>query len=140
MLKKEITYIDFNGVKRTEDFYFNITFTEMLNWQVQEGYGLDEEVKRISKSENMKKTIEIFEKIIDYSVGIKSEDGKRFIKNNGQVAKEFKETNAYEVLYKELATDDKKAADFINNVFPKLSEDEKKELEKKAQEIKNNQN
>lgn len=140
MLAKEITYVDFNGTKRTETFYFNISKTELIKWQVQEGYGLDQEITNLSKSENLKKTIEIFEKLIDYSIGIKSEDGKRLIKNDGEVAKEFKETNAYEVLYMELGTDDKKAADFINAVFPKLTEEEKKEIQQKVDAQKSQQN
>lgn len=136
MLSKEITYTDFNGVKRTETFYFNISKPELIKWQVKEGYGLDEEVTKLTKSENLKKSIEIFEKLIDYSIGIKSEDGKRLIKNDGQIASEFKETNAYEVLYMELGTDDKKAAEFINGIFPKLTEEEKKEMQQKVEERK----
>lgn len=136
MIEKVITFKDFNGKERTETFYFNISKSELIDWQVNEGSGLDEEVKKLTKSENLKKSVEIFKKIIDYSVGEKSSDGRRFIKDNGRVAKEFKETNAYEVLYMELATDDKKAATFINSIFPKLTDEEKKNIEKKVEERK----
>ena len=30
MLKKTITYTDYNGVERTEDFYFNLTRAELM--------------------------------------------------------------------------------------------------------------
>ena len=30
MLKKTITYTDYNGNSRTEDFYFNLTKTELM--------------------------------------------------------------------------------------------------------------
>lgn len=133
MLAKEIKYVDFNGKERTETFYFNISIPELIKWQVHEGYGLDQEITKLTKSEDLMKSIEIFQKLIDYSIGIKSEDGKRLIKNEGQVAREFKETNAYEVLYMELGTNDKKASEFINAIMPKLTEEQKKEIQQKVE-------
>lgn len=31
MLKKEITYIDYNGVERTETFHFNLSKAELMD-------------------------------------------------------------------------------------------------------------
>ena len=33
MLKKTITYEDFNGVERKEDFYFNLSKAEIMEMQ-----------------------------------------------------------------------------------------------------------
>ena len=37
MLKKTITYNDYNGAERTEDFYFNLTEAEVVEMQYSIG-------------------------------------------------------------------------------------------------------
>ena len=58
--------------------------------------------------------------------GIKSDDGKRFMKSD-QLREEFSQTAAYDALFMELATNDDAAATFIKGVVPK---DFLKEMEK----------
>lgn len=136
MVKKTITYKDFNDVERTEDFYFNISKPEIIKWQLEEGYGLEEEINKLTKSSDNKKAIEIFEKLLSKAYGIKSEDGKRFMKSD-EISRSFTETNAYEKLYMELAYDDKKAADFINGIAPKLSDEDRRNLELAKEKMQN---
>ena len=130
MLKKTITYTDYNGIERTEDFYFNLTKAEVANMELGMTGGFSELVKKIVEAKDVPQLIEIFKDIIRKSYGVKSLDGRRFIKNEN-VWLEFAETEAYSQLYMELATDDKKAADFINGVLPQLSD---KDLAKKLPE------
>lgn len=33
MIKKTITYTDYNGLERTEDFWFNITEPRLSKWR-----------------------------------------------------------------------------------------------------------
>ena len=49
--------------------------------------------------------------------GKKSPDGRRFIKNN-EIREEFTQTEAYSIIFMELATDADKAAEFINGIIP----------------------
>ena len=117
MYKKTITYTDYNGVERTEDFYFNLTTAELTSMELSKAGGLSNSLEKLSKSLDGPSLIKEFEKIIDKAYGVKSDDGKRFIKNN-QVLAEFKETEAYSQLFMELLTDDTKSAEFINGIIP----------------------
>lgn len=118
MLKKTITYSDFNGNELTDDFYFNLTQAEAVELNYSVEGGLEAYVNGITKSQNYKEAIELFKKLIQLSYGVKSPDGKRFIKNQ-QILDEFMETEAYSNLFIELATDTDAAAEFVNGIAPK---------------------
>ena len=119
MLKKTITYTDYNGIERTEDFYFNLTKAEIADMELGTTGGFSELVKKIVEAKDVPQLIEIFKDILHKAYGVKSLDGRRFMKNE-EYWLEFKETEAYSQLYMELATDDNKAADFINGVIPDI--------------------
>lgn len=116
MLKKTITYIDLNGIKRTEDFYFDMTKREIIKMQVSTKGGYDVQLKSIAADLNGALIMEFFENFINKAYGEKSEDGRRFMKSE-EISRAFMETPAYEVLFEELVTDDKAAADFVNAVM-----------------------
>lgn len=118
MLKREITYEDFDGNSQTEVFYFNLTKTEIIGIEVDYEEGLEAALKKIIASNDRKSLVEEFQKIILMSYGVRSEDGKRFIKND-QLREEFSQTAAYDSLFIELSTDAKAAADFVNGIIPK---------------------
>lgn len=121
MIKKTISYTDYNGIERTEDFYFNLTKAEIADMELSTTGGFSELVKKIIDAKNVPQLVEIFKTVLHKSYGVKSPDGRRFMKNE-ELWLEFKETEAYSLLYMELATDDKKAADFINGVVPTMPE------------------
>lgn len=117
MFKKTIEYVDYNGVTRKEDFYFNLTEAELLEMHlVQEG-GMEAYINRIMQTQDMRSLIKVFKDLISSSYGIKSLDGKRFIKSE-ELFTEFAQTEAYSKLYVELATDDIAASEFINGIVP----------------------
>lgn len=120
MLKKTITYVDLNGVERTEDFYFNLSKPEIVKMQGSAKGGYDVQLKGIANNLDGNRIMEFFEDLIRRSYGEKSEDGRRFMKSD-EISKSFMETPAYEVLFEEMVTDDKAAADFVNAVMPKIS-------------------
>lgn len=129
MLKKTITYTDFNGTERTEDFYFNLLKNEALDI----AFDLPDDVtasidgdlddvtekaasKLVDKLGN--KGIKGFiENLIRKSYGVKSEDGRRFIKKD-ELTEEFMQTPAYDAFIMELMTDDVAAANFVTGVLP----------------------
>lgn len=118
MIKKEIRYTDYNGVERMKTFYFNISMAEIIEMEadVEGGYG--DFLRRIVETKDARNLVAEFKKLILRSVGIKSDDGERFIKND-TIRDEFVQTPAYESLFVELATDANAAASFITNVIPK---------------------
>ena len=117
MIKKTVTYKDFDGNERTEDFYFHLTEQELTEWELYVDGGLSGVLTRIINSKDNKKIIEIFKDLLIRSYGVKTPDGRGFIKNE-EVLNDFKYTQAFSDIYMELATDDKAAADFVNGVIP----------------------
>ena len=130
MLKKTVNYVDFDENSRTEDLYFNLTKTELIDIAMdlpenvtsemsKEGDTPDEAAAlKMIESLGGKGVIDFIKNIVLKSYGIKSEDGKRFIKNE-QLTTEFSQTLAYDTIVTELLTDDKAASDFVNAVIPK---------------------
>lgn len=118
MLKKTITYEDFNGETVTEDFYFNLTQAEVVELNYSVNGGLESYIKGITNARDYKDIIALFKEIIKLSYGVKSNDGKRFIKSE-QITSDFLATNAYSTLFMELATDAEAGAAFVNGIAPK---------------------
>lgn len=118
MLKKTITYTDFNGDEVSEDFFFHLSKAELVELELSYKGGLQEAIKRIVEAEDGKAIIAEFKKIILGSYGQRSDDGKRFIKNQ-TLRDEFESTEAYSTLFMELVTDAEKAAEFVRGVIPK---------------------
>ena len=119
MLKKTITYPDYNGVDRTEDFYFNLTKAEIMEMEMGTTGGLAEMITKIVQTQDAPAIIKIFKDLVLKAYGEKSADGKRFEKKNGVLAEAFAETEAYSQLFMELATDADAAAAFVNGIVPK---------------------
>ena len=117
MLKKTITYTDYNGGERTEDFYFNLKKSEIMEMEMSTDGGLSEMIKKIVATKDIPSLMSIFKEFILKAYGEKSPDGKRFIKSK-ELSESFEQTEAYSELFMELATSDKAAAEFINGLVP----------------------
>lgn len=119
MLKKTITYTDYNGTERTEDFYFNLSKAEIMEMELSTSGGLAEMIQRIVAAQDAPAIIKVFKDLILKAYGVKSPDGKRFIKNEN-LSDEFSQTEAYSQLFMELATDADEAAKFVNGIVPPM--------------------
>ena len=117
MIKKNITYTDYNGVERKEDFYFNLTKAEIMEMEMSTKGGLAEMIQRIVAAQDQPAIIKIFKELIIKAYGVKSPDGKRFIKND-EIVEEFIQTEAFSQLFMELATNADEAAKFVNGIVP----------------------
>lgn len=117
MLRKDIQYTDFNGQKRTDSFYFNLTKAELAEMELSKRQGLSTVAQQIIEAEDTKEILEIFKMIVRASVGKKSEDGRRFVKNEDIISELF-DSNAYSELFMELVQDADAAAKFIRGVVP----------------------
>lgn len=117
MLKKTITFTDYNGVERTEDFYFNLNKAEVMEMEMGTTGGFADMINGIIAAKDVPALISIFKDMILKAYGQKSPDGRRFIKSK-ELSEEFSQTEAYVSLYMELATDDEAAANFVNGIMP----------------------
>jgi hypothetical protein len=117
MIKKTITYTDYNGVERTEDFYFNLTKAEIMEMELSTAGGLADMISRIVKAQDATAIIKIFKELILKAYGEKSQDGKRF-KKSEEISNAFSQTEAYSILFMELASDADAASAFVNGVVP----------------------
>lgn len=126
MLKKTITYTDYNNIERTEDFYFNLTQTEIMEMfasfndesgNTDPNKAIDELIRDIINAKTSSELIATFKQLINKAYGKKSADGRRFIKSE-EITLEFTQTEAYSKLFMELAFNDKAAAEFVNGIIP----------------------
>lgn len=118
MYAKTIEYEDYNGNKRKETFYFNLSKAEIIDLEWRTPGGLENYFKTIMETLDGQKLADTFKMLIQKSYGVKDPEGRRFIKNQ-EVLDNFTQTEAYSELYIQLATDDKAAAEFVNGIFPK---------------------
>lgn len=118
MLKKTITYIDYNDQERTEDFYFHLTKAELLEMEMRTPGGLEARLKRLIATLDNNKIVDWFRDLVLLSYGVKSEDGRRFIKSD-ELRTAFSHTEAYSELYWSLATDASEGAKFVNGILPR---------------------
>lgn len=117
MLKKPITFVDWNGVTRTEEHFFHLSKPEVVKMQNSVAGGYDVQLKSIAAGANGAAIMDFFENLIKKSYGRKSVDGRRFEKSD-EISREFMETPAYEVLFEELVTDANAAAAFVKAIMP----------------------
>lgn len=117
MLKKTIKYKDYNDNEVEEDFFFDLNEAELMEMELTTKGGLSAMIEKIVKEGDNGKIIQIFKDIILKSYGQKSEDGRRFIKND-QIREEFTQTRAFSTLFMELSSDADAATKFIEGIIP----------------------
>jgi hypothetical protein len=123
VLKKTITYENFNGETVVEDFFFHLSKAELVEMEMSVEGGLSESLQKIVAEEDTRKIVEEFKRIILKAYGVKSLDGRRFIKNQ-QLREEFESTEAYSTLFMDLVTNVDAAIEFVNGIVPQGMVDE----------------
>lgn len=116
MIAKTITYVDYNGVERTETFHFNLNKAELMEMELSTTGGMVDTLHRIVEAQDTASLVEIFKTMILKSYGVKSPDGKQFIKSD-ELRTKFEQTEAYSQLFMELATNNDAAAAFMNGII-----------------------
>lgn len=117
MHRETVTYVDYNGVERTENFYFNLNKAELLEMEMGTTGGFVEMLQNIVAAKDTPALVKIFKEFILKAYGEKSPDGRRFIKSK-ELSDAFSQTEAYSQLYVKFATDSNAASKFINGVVP----------------------
>ena len=118
MLAKPITYTDYNGVERTETFYFNLSQAELIDMQLGGKDGLySDKLQKMIDNHDAAAIVATIKEFVLKSHGEKTDDGKRFIKSP-EISEAFMQTEAYSQLITELLSDDAKSSEFILGIMP----------------------
>lgn len=117
MLKKTVTYIDYNSTERTEDLYFNISKAELAEMELGVTGGFSEMMKKIVAAQDVPSIVKIVKELILKSYGEKSSDGRRFIKSP-ELSEAFSQTEAYTEVFLDLVASAENMADFVNAIIP----------------------
>lgn len=138
MLKKTVNYVDFDGNERTEDLYFNLTRTELVEMSMDlpdgfsESFGndpskIDENAAAAKLVETLgnKGIFDFVKQLLLKAYGIKSPDGRKFEKSK-EISEDFAQTLAFDTILMDLMSDDKEAANFINNIIPAAANEQVK--------------
>lgn len=129
MFKKDIEYTDYNGNKRKEAFYFNLSKAELMEMELSTSGGFQQYINRIINAQDTPQLVKLFKELILKSYGEKSDDGKRFVKSD-EIRDAFSQTEAYSELFMELATNTEAATEFVNHVIPSDMAEKVEELRK----------
>lgn len=128
MLQKTIKYTDYDGIERSEPFYFHLNKVEIMKMDARYPGGLVKTIQALDAEKDPDKVIELFEDLILSSYGVKSSDGNRFMKvdeNGNKLSVVFSQTEAFVELYMELISDAKAAAEFMNGILPQVNTNNK---------------
>lgn len=121
MIKKKVTYTDYNGNERTEEHHFHLNKAELTEMELSVDGGLSNYYQKIVDSQSVPELAKIFKELLLKSYGVKTDDGKGFRKldaNGNPLWVEFSQTAAYEEIYMELIQDTDKAIAFFNGIIP----------------------
>lgn len=118
MIKETVTYKDFNEEMQTEDLYFHLSKSELVELELGMDGGLGTYLQTLVKSRKTSELLAAFKNIISAAYGERSLDGKRFVKNE-EKTKEFLASPAYDALFMRLVTDEAAVTEFILGVVPK---------------------
>lgn len=125
MLKETVTYTDYDGKERTEDLYFNLEKHELIDLAFDLPDDIivaDEETGEIKENHMVEKLgdkgiYKFIKNVIKKAYGVKSADGRRFIKSD-ELTLEFTQTPMYDSILTKLTSDNDAATKFITTVIP----------------------
>lgn len=117
MLKQQVTYEDFDGNTQSETLYFNLNRMELISFQKRYGSeNMENYINKLIEEKQIEPMYDLLNDFVLTAYGVKSEDGKRFIKND-QIREEFKQSLAYEALIEDFHDDSRKVLEnFIAGV------------------------
>lgn len=124
MIARTFTYVDYDGIERTETHHFHLEQAEILKMEMGVSGGMRKLLQKIIDEKDSKRLYEHFENLVQKSYGVKSNDGRRFDKDP-KLLDEFMQTPVYSMLIMELAFDTDKAIEFTNGILPKALTEKK---------------
>lgn len=94
MLKKEITFEDFNGEEKKTTLYFNLTEAELIDFETETPEGVENRMQRLVDSKDTREILVFIKELIARSYGIKSPDGNYFHKDE-KIVRDFQNSAMY---------------------------------------------
>ena len=122
MFTKTIKFTDFNNIEREETYYFDLSEAELVDMEMGTTGGLSEKLKKVVETKDNSAIVKFFRELILKSYGVKSDDGKRFIKSE-ELSTAFSQTRAFSNMYVEMLKNEEKAAEFVNALIVQPSAD-----------------
>lgn len=134
MFKKTIKFTNFNDEEVSKDFYFHLSKSELLT-MASDGKTMQARIEKIIATKDIAGVLAEFRVLIRLSVGVRSEDGTRFIKDS-DAQSHLLDSPAYDELLFELLSKPDYAAEFVNKLVPeKLQKELEKELRKQEPNV-----
>lgn len=118
MLTKTITCEDYAGKTYTQDFQFNLNRAELTEMELSYEGGMIERMKSIINTAEATKVFPMIKDIVLRSYGVKSENGRRFVKSQ-ELREAFEQTDAYNQLICEFFDNPDSFNEFLQGVIPK---------------------
>lgn len=120
-----VKYEDLNGDPTSEDLYFHMSAKEWVkaDGDKAEDGGYEKYINRMIDEQNAINVLRVLEDIVRRAYGVKSPDGKKFIKDV-QTTEEFLESLAYDAFLDELLYTEGTSAAFIKSIIPKSMQKE----------------
>ena len=141
MVKKTVTYTDFNGNEVTKDFYFNLTKMEFNELDENIPGGLNNLLDKLLTEKDNALTVKLLSILLLAAYGEKTDDG-RFVKEDihgRRLSAFFKVSEAWDVLFMNLVKNEKELSEFLVGIIPKdMAEDARKAMENPEEAIKSN--
>lgn len=119
MIKKLVTYKDFNDMERTDELHFHMTQPELIKLSVSKEGGFERYLNKIIQTNNMKEIVDTLDEVIKLSYGEKTADGR--FEKSPEILNKFVSSEAYNIVFMEIAQNSETAAEFINGVIPKTT-------------------
>lgn len=117
MYKTTVSYNDFEGIKREETLYFNLTTAELVKLENSIAGGLEKRIKKMLERQDVPTIMSTMEDLIRKAYGQKSMDGRKFVKSE-EVYQDFLYSGAYDAFYMSVITDADKANEFLDGIIP----------------------
>lgn len=117
MIAKRITYVDYDNIPRTETHYFNLTKSELTIMAHSTKGAFSARLKQLVDANDMPNIMDVFLDILKNSYGVKSDDGRRLIKND-DVWNDFRWSPAFDKLFMELTQDEQAMIAFVKGILP----------------------
>lgn len=120
MLKQRVKYEGFDGEIIEEDLYFNLTRIDLIELNDRyDSKDMAAYMDKIVKEKNVKELYRVLKDIVLMAYGVKSEDGKRFIKNQ-TVKDEFAESLAFAQLIEDFHETETAMSDFVTGITKQI--------------------
>lgn len=127
MLTKNITYTDLNGKERTDQYMFHMSKADVIRLEAElstpeefedgSTTALERVINKFVETKNIHEIVMFFEDLIKRSFGVKSEDGRSFLKYL-DASDAFMQSPAYDVLLIELLSNEQNAIAFFSAILP----------------------